>query len=52
MITNPHMFPLMSILRNNQICDLNCYRLFSEKEILRLLEMKEKYWDNDPDVLG
>lgn len=33
-------------------CDLNHFRLFSEAEILRLLEMKNMYWDNDPDVLN
>lgn len=30
-------------------CDLNHFRLFSETEIFRLLEMKEKWWDTDID---
>lgn len=32
-------------------CDLNHFLLFSETEIFRLLEMKEKYWDNDIDIV-
>lgn len=30
-------------------CDLNHFQLFSENEILRLLEMKRKWWDKDID---
>lgn len=33
-------------------CDLNHFRLYSESEILRLLDMKREYWDNDPDNLS
>jgi len=32
-------------------CDLNHFRLYSEKDILFLLEMKRKYWDTDIDNL-
>lgn len=28
-------------------CDLNHFRLYSEKDIAFMLEMKAKYWDND-----
>ena len=28
-------------------CDLNHFRLYSENDILDLLEMKKKYWDRD-----
>ena len=28
-------------------CDLNHFRLFSEKDIMFFLDLKKKYWDND-----
>ena len=33
-------------------CDLNHFRLFSETEVLRLIELKEKWWDVDVDNLS
>lgn len=32
-------------------CDLNFFRLFTEADILRLLEDKEKYWDHDINMI-
>ncbi len=32
--------------------DLNHFRLFSEQDILYLLEQKTDYWDHDPDTLS
>ena len=32
--------------------DLNCFRPFSEKDILELVETKEQWWDTDPDCLS
>lgn len=31
-------------------CDLNHFRLYSEKDINHLIEMKEKYWDRDENL--
>lgn len=31
-------------------CDLNHFRLYSEKDIQHLLNMKEKYWDKDDNL--
>ena len=31
-------------------CDLNHFRLYSEKDIEFLLNMKEKYWNNDKNL--
>lgn len=33
-------------------CDLNHFYLFSEDEILKLLDEKKIWWDKDPDILS
>ena len=32
-------------------CDLNYYSLYSEQDILKIIKMKKKFWDNDPNVI-
>ena len=31
-------------------CDLNFYRLYSENDIIKMLSLKEKYWDKDANL--